>query len=114
RVAGGWGGQGFEIGPPGAPADVVGVLGREFDHDELVERIRTVARRGRVLQVGELTVDTKSRVAMLAGRTLKLSHKEFELLARLASEPERVFTRSDLLRDICDWPPHMRSRTLDP
>lgn len=105
--------HGFEIAPPGAPADVVVVLGREFDHEELVERIRTVARRTRVLQVGELTVDAGSRVATLGGRPLKLSHKEFALLARLASEPDRVFTRGELLRDIWDWPPHMRTRTLD-
>ena len=87
--------------------------GREFDHEELVERIRTVARRPRVLQVGELAVDEQSRVATLGGRSLKLSHKEFALLARLASEPDRVFTRGELLRDIWDWPPHMRTRTLD-
>ncbi len=105
--------HGFEIAPPGAPADVVVVLGREFDHEELVERIRTVARRARSLRVGELTVDLGSRVAALGSRSLKLSHKEFDLLARLASEPDRVFTRSELLRDVWNWPPHMRTRTLD-
>ena len=105
--------HGFEIAAPGAPADVVVVLGREFDHEELVERIRKIARRGRVHQVGELAVDEQSRVATLGGRSLKLSHKEFALLALLASEPERVFTRSELLRDIWDWPPHMHTRTLD-
>jgi DNA-binding response OmpR family regulator len=105
--------HGFEIAPPGAPADVLVVLGREFDHEELVERIRTIARRPRVHQVGELAVDVQSRVATLGGRSLKLSHKEFALLALLASEPDRVFTRGELLRDIWDWPPHMRTRTLD-
>ena len=105
--------HGFEIAAPGAPADVVVVLGREFDHEELVERIRTVARRTPVYRAGELTVDEQSRVATMGGRPLKLSHKEFALLARLASEPDRVFTRSELLRDIWGWPPHMRTRTLD-
>jgi DNA-binding response OmpR family regulator len=105
--------HGFEIAAPGAPADVVVVLGREFDHEELVERIRTIARQPRVHQVGELSVDLQGRVATLGGRSLKLSHKEFALLALLASEPDRVFTRGELLRDIWDWPPHMRTRTLD-
>jgi len=88
-----------------------------FDHEELVERIRAVVRRsqrrGRVLRVGELTVDEESRVATVAGRAVKLSHKEFALLVRLASDPTRVFTRVELLRDIWDWPPSMRTRTLD-
>jgi DNA-binding response OmpR family regulator len=109
--------HGFEIAPPGAPADVVVVVGREFDHDELVERIRTLVsrlpRRPRVLRVGELTVDEECRTVSLGGRTLKLSHKEFALLALLASEPGRVFTRTELLREIWDWPPHTRTRTLD-
>jgi DNA-binding response OmpR family regulator len=90
---------------------------RPFDHEELVERIRAVVRRSqrraRVLRVGELTVDEESRVATVGGLPLKLSHKEFELLCRLASDPGRVFTRGELLRDIWNWPPAMRTRTLD-
>jgi DNA-binding response OmpR family regulator len=90
---------------------------RPFDHEELVERIRAVVRRsqrrGRVMRVGALNVDEESRVATVGGRPVKLSHKEFALLARLASDPSRVFTRGELLRDIWDWPPAMRTRTLD-
>jgi len=90
---------------------------RPFDHEELVERIRAVVRRsrrrGKVLRVGELTVDEESRVATVGGRPVKLSHKEFALLAHLASDPTRVFTRVELLRDIWDWPATMRTRTLD-
>jgi DNA-binding response OmpR family regulator len=93
-------------------------LARPFDCDELVERIRAVLRRprrpaGRVLEVGQLRVDEPARVASLGGIPLRLSHKEFRLLAALASDPGRVFTRSELLRDVWGWPSSMSTRTLD-
>lgn len=88
-----------------------------FHHEELVERIRAVVRRSRraepAIEVGELRIDEVGRVATIGGVAVKLSQKEFELLARLASDPSRVFTRTELLREIWDWPPTMRTRTLD-
>jgi DNA-binding response OmpR family regulator len=44
---------------------------------------------------------------------LRLAPKEFALLAVLASDPERVFTRAELLRRVWDWPSSMPTRTLD-
>jgi DNA-binding response OmpR family regulator len=105
--------QGFEIAGPGAPADVVLVL-PPFDGEELVERIRAAARRPAVrVTIGPLTIDETARLATVNGVPVKLSQKEFELLAHLASDPERVFTRAELLRDVWDWPPRMHTRTLD-
>jgi len=94
-----------------------------FSHEELVERIRAVLRRPRTRQepgstsrrivAGELEIDEETHRATLRGIPLKLSHKEFELLARLAAEPERLFTKAELLQDIWDWPAPMRTRTVD-
>ena len=105
--------HGFEIAGPGAPADVVLVF-PPFDHADLVERIRAVSRRPSArVTVGPLTIDLTVRLVTVRGTAVKLSQKEFDLLVRLASEPERVFTRSELLRDVWNWPPHMHTRTLD-
>jgi DNA-binding response OmpR family regulator len=105
--------HGFEIANPGAPADVVLVL-PPFDHAELAERIRAAARRASSpLTIGSLTIDGTARRAAVNGLPVKLSQKEFELLVYLASEPERVFTRAELLRNIWNWPAHMHTRTLD-
>ena len=105
--------HGFEIAGPGAPADVVLVF-PPFDHEELVERIRAVARRPSTrVTIGTLAIDEKARVVTVNGAPVKLSQKEFELLAHLATDPERVFTRSELLRDVWNWPPRMHTRTLD-
>jgi DNA-binding response OmpR family regulator len=105
--------HGFEIAEPGASADVVLVF-PPFDHEELVERIRAAAgARTTRITAGPLTIDGTARLATVNGIPVKLSQKEFELLAHLASDPERVFTRAELLRNIWNWPPHMHTRTLD-
>jgi DNA-binding response OmpR family regulator len=89
-----------------------------FHHEELVERIRAVLRRSRpaaprVLYAGELRVDESSRVATIGGVPVRLAHREFQLLATLATDPTRVFTRGELLRTVWDWPASMRTRTLE-
>jgi DNA-binding response OmpR family regulator len=89
-----------------------------FDYEELIERIRAVVRRSQrqvteAIEVGQLRIDVTTRVAALGLRPLRLSHKEFHLLATLAADPERVFTKHELLRDVWDWPVSMQTRTLD-
>ena len=88
-----------------------------FHHEELVERIRAVLRRRRteprVLYAGDLRIDEVSRIASLRGAALRLSHREFALLAILASEPTRVFTRAELLRWVWDWPTATATRTVE-
>ena len=44
---------------------------------------------------------------------MRLAGKEFELLCTLASEPHRVFTKDELLRDIWGYRSFTRTRTLD-
>jgi DNA-binding response OmpR family regulator len=89
-----------------------------FDYEELIERIRAVVRRSHrhvaeVIEVGALRVDVHARTASLDGLPLRLSHKELQLLAMLAADPERVFTKTEILRDVWDWPASMQTRTLD-
>ncbi|MEI8104966.1 MAG: response regulator transcription factor [Actinomycetes bacterium] len=90
---------------------------RPFDYEELVERIRAVLRRpgagsGRRIVAGPVVIDERARTVMVAGRPVALVQKEFALLVRLASDPERVFTKKELLRDVWDYSPSMRTRTL--
>ena len=93
-------------------------LHRPVAHDELVARIRAVLRRSAPpleerVEVGELVVDRVSRSVALAGRAVGLAGKEFELLSRLASEPRRVFTKEELLRDVWGYRTFCRTRTLE-
>ena len=94
------------------------VVVRGVGYLELRARLRALLRRGiasprRRLSAGRLEIDTASRTALLAGRPLSLSRLEFELLARLASAPDRVHTRDELLRTVWGFRAQGRTRTLD-
>ena len=93
---------------------------KPFGLRELVARIRAVMRRGparqpgrETLRVGALAVDVPARQAMLEGRELQLTVKEFDLLALLASEPGVVVDRSRILRDVWDTTWYGSSKTVD-
>jgi DNA-binding response OmpR family regulator len=80
-------------------------LVKPFSPRELVARVRAVLRRSdaaagggpEVLTVGEVTVDIARHQVTVDGRDVDLTATEFELLAHLARQPGRVFTRSQLL-----------------
>ena len=78
---------------------------KPFSPKELVARVRAVLRRSGVataageapIHVGDVRIDP-SRLRVTAGhRTIELTPTEFQLLATLAREPGRVFTRGQLL-----------------
>jgi two-component system response regulator RegX3 len=89
---------------------------------ELIARIRAVSRRTaprgdsrqmQALHAGGLTVDVPARKAMLDGRELQLTLKEFDLLALLASEPGVVVDRKRILREVWDTTWYGSSKTVD-
>lgn len=65
------------------------------------------------MKIGALEVSSARRRAWLHGEPVELSGKEFALLAMLASDPTRVFTRDELLREVWGFYPGARTRTLD-
>jgi two-component system alkaline phosphatase synthesis response regulator PhoP len=82
-------------------------LVKPFSPRELVARVRAVLRRldvspdaDRPLVVGDLVVDPARRSVHVGGRPIDLTTTEFELLAHLARQPGRVFTRAQLLEVI--------------
>jgi DNA-binding response OmpR family regulator len=93
-------------------------LARPFVYDELVARIRAVLRRAhrssadRVV-VGALEIDRPARAVAVAGARVALGGKEYELLLKLASDPSRVFTKEELLREVWGFRAAGRTRTLD-
>ncbi|HEX9681308.1 MAG TPA: response regulator transcription factor [Anaerolineales bacterium] len=77
---------------------------KPFSPRELVARVRAVLRRAeerasprQAVHVGDLSLDFARRKAALAGRSIELTTSEFQLLFTLASQPGRIFTRSQLL-----------------
>ena len=91
---------------------------RPIVYEELLARIRAVLRRmappnGDRLEAGNLVVDRATRRVTVSGDDVQLAGKEFALLCQLASEPTRVFTKDELLRDVWGFRTHCRTRTLD-
>ncbi len=91
---------------------------RPFHYDELLERIRAVLRRVSppppdVVEAGPLRIDPRTRTVTVHGARVHVAQKEYELLMKLASEPDRVFTKQELLRDIWGYTIDARTRTLD-
>jgi DNA-binding response OmpR family regulator len=92
---------------------------KPFVYEELVARMRAVLRRAggpdrrEHLSVGEIEIDRRSRAVTAAGEGVALAAKEYELLVALAADPERVFTKEELLRDVWGFRSLGRTRTLD-
>jgi DNA-binding response OmpR family regulator len=89
-----------------------------FVYEELVARMRAVLRRTSrptpaTLAVKDLTIDLAARVVRVGGDAVPLSGKEYDLLLALADEPERVFRKDELLRDVWGFQSQGRTRTLD-
>ncbi len=86
---------------------------------ELRARLRAVLRRAngsesaRVLRVGPLTIDTNAHTASLHDQHLNLREMEYKLLVHLASDPQRVFRKQELLLAVWGYPVSVATRTID-
>jgi OmpR family response regulator RpaB len=87
-------------------------LPKPFEPRELVARLHTVLRRRRASGSGQrlvfegLELDLDRRTVQRGGETVELTGTEFDLLALLARDPGKVFTRDDILN-------HLRGRDAD-
>jgi DNA-binding response OmpR family regulator len=87
---------------------------------ELRARIRALLHRTESepkvayrLTVGALEVDTRGHLVRVEGLPVRLRRLEFELLVELAAEPERVFTKQQLLRAVWGYRSCGSTRTVD-
>ena len=83
---------------------------KPFSMAELVSRVRAMLRRReldrrtetRLQRVGGLELDAARHEVTVDGRPVRLTRSEFRILRLLASEPERVFERSEIMRELWD------------
>ena len=66
-----------------------------------------------VIQAGDLVIDTNRYDVFLAGRSVLLPFKEYELLKLLASSPGRVYGREALLEQVWGYAYFGGTRTVD-
>ncbi len=77
-------------------------VGKPFDLEELVARLRTLLRRPRIehretFTYADLSIDPTARTVYRGNRRIELSPREFDLLRVFAEHAEDVLTRSELL-----------------
>ena len=83
-------------------------LVKPFDFGELLARLRAIIRRGRQpllperIAIGALTLDTRTRRALVRGRELALTAKEYALLEYLARRAGEVVSRSEIAEHVWD------------
>jgi two-component system OmpR family response regulator len=80
---------------------------KPFDFGELLARLRVLVRRGpsehpQVFEVGDLHVDTATRLVTRAGRRVELTAREFDVLEVLARNADRLVSRAELLDKVWD------------
>jgi two-component system response regulator RegX3 len=83
---------------------------KPFSMAEVVSRVRALLRRreldlagpGRRLRVGSLELDAYRHRVLVDGEPRELTRSEFRLVSLLASQPERAFSRRELMEHLWD------------
>lgn len=93
-------------------------LVKPFELDELLARLRVMARRrtGRhvnQVSLGPLVMQPESLTTHWQGRAVDLPRLEFVLLLQLAENPQRVFNRAQLEESLYGWGEGVESNAID-
>lgn len=100
---------------------IVGVddyMVKPVDEEEMLLRIAALLRRARIasehkLTVGHTVLDYDARSVTVNGKMEILPQKEFLLLFKLLSYPEKIFTRRHLMDEIWEMDSDTDERTVD-
>jgi two-component system response regulator MtrA len=96
-------------------------LTKPYSPRELMARVRTLLRRveraprpvGSVLRVGRVAVDLTRHIVSVDGLDVDCTPGEFAILAAMAHQPDRVFTRAQLLEHTSGFDRDSTDRTID-
>ncbi len=78
---------------------------KPVDEEEMLLRIKALLRRAKIseersITIGDVNIDYDERCVKRGGESVTLPQKEFMLLYKLLSYPNRIFTRTQLMDDI--------------
>ena len=94
---------------------------KPFSTRELLARVRAVTRRAggsaqsksEIFKLGGISIDTQTHRVMIDNTALDLSPTEFRLLQFFVSNPERVYSRTQLLDAVWGDQAYIEERTVD-
>ena len=96
---------------------------KPFNILEVKARLKAIMRRtgkpaaaeskSRVVQVGDLVLDCESRRVTIAGKEINLTAKEFDVLELLVFNPNKVYSRENLLDTVWGYEYPGDVRTVD-
>ncbi len=103
--------RGYEIG-------IDDYMVKPVNLEEMLLRIEALLRRARVavskvIDAGNLHMDTEARTVYVAGEELQLSAREFNLLHKLLSNPNKTFSRVQLMDEFWAVEVESSTRTVD-
>jgi len=95
-------------------------LVKPFELKELLARLRALARRRagqgesrNLLQVADLTLDTRTRRVWRGNTLIDLTSKEYAVLACLMREPDRILTRTEIAESVWNYDVYNQSNVVD-
>lgn len=91
---------------------------KPFDLDELVLKIKAIARRLKINVSNDLIVDNfkmnkEEHVAYIDEQEISLTVREFEILFEMLSNPKKTYSRGKLMEDFWGFDTSATSRTVD-
>ena len=103
--------KGFKIG-------IDDYIVKPFDLQELVIRIGAILRRlqiknSSVIEIGNFVMNEEEHTALIDGKEIALTVREFDILFKLLSFPKKTFTRAKLMELFWDYDSSATSRTVD-
>lgn len=102
---------GFEVG-------VDDYMSKPVDMDEMILRVKALLRRAKIsadpsITIGDVVLDYEALEVRRDKEVLHLPKKEFYLLYKLLSYPNKIFTRQELMDDIWGYDSDVDCRTVD-
>lgn len=103
--------RGFKLG-------VDDYMVKPIDLDEMVLRVEALLRRAKIahtkqLNINKTTLDQNSYTVSFLNQQITLPQKEFQLLYKLLSYPDKIFTRQQLMDEIWGLDSDTDERTID-